>query len=160
MPLSCQGALSKGTRAPNEHCWVLWHEVLITIAVCPLQVRPINIVVDRGPACDLEPSLATMVGSKPVCHVNVRARREQGNVEAARIVPLLPDVETSGIVIRRGATLRGQRIVPSIESIAHCRGLRLVGEFLRHSRWQIVPQPHRHLTFAHRLCQPSMAGCL
>jgi len=68
------------------------------------QVDPIHVLGDLGATCNLEPGLAHVVGSESDRHINPGAGPEGGDAQVCSIVPLLPDIETTGILCRDGAT--------------------------------------------------------
>jgi len=142
-----------GTASSPRPCvdsWVARQETDATIALCPLQDRPIHVLAELDPTRDHHPGLATVLGSNRHIHPHVRTRREHGNRQTSCIVPLLPDVETSAGVRRTGAA-----------NIFACTIIRPVPEFLGHASGPIVvvvSQPRRHLILAHWMCDPSVTS--
>jgi len=68
------------------------------------QVDPIHVLGDLGATCNLEPGLAHVVGGDSDRHINRGAGPEGGDAQVCSVVPLLPQIETLGILCRDGAT--------------------------------------------------------
>jgi len=94
-----------------------------------------------------------MVGSELHLNPHVRAGCEYRNLLVLGIVPLLPDIETSGVLIRSGAAGGAGVVKLSSVRIAERRGLRLPPEVLRHASRPRLRRPHApfELVPAHRV---------
>jgi len=101
-----------------------------------------------------------MVGCDLRPHRHVLARREHGNSEARLVVPLLPKVQTSGIVVRSGPGSTGSAgVVLHVSLQVAIRGRLWLGlEVTGHAGNPIVPELVGHVVFAERLYHPPMAS--
>jgi len=141
------------------HSRVARHEIPGAIGLCPLQDRPAHLLIELGPACDLKPGLAPMVGGEQNGDPKVRAGCEHGNILISVIVPLLPDVEAFGICSGVGAAGCTGRVIIVLSQVAVRRRPRLVPEVLGHVARPVHSVAPGQLILAHRRCHPAMASC-
>jgi len=142
------------------HSRVARQEILGAIGLRPLQNRPVHLLIELGPTCDLKPSLSPMVGGEQDGDPEVRAGSERGNILIAMIVPLLPDLEAFGIPIGFGSARCSRRVILVLGQVAIRRGSRLISEVLGHVARKIRSVAPGQLILAQRRGHPTMASCL
>jgi len=148
---------------PAIHGRIAWQEATTAITCCSLEVSPIDALADLVPTCDHEPLLASMVSTQLHPSLHVRARCDLRNGDAGSIVPLLPNIQASGMHVGLGTARCSRGVQVPCRTIAIGGGEWLIAEIIRKTLWvvsMVVPQLELQVVLAHRLRQPPMASCL
>merc|ERR1719221_2371882 len=115
---------------------------------------------DLGRAREHEPGLSSMVCCQCPTDPHVRTRRDDRNIDATSIIPLLPGAQPFEAIFRIAAAIscRSVGVTPSI--VAERAAVRAIPQLLRHTLlpYIIVSHPACRIVVAHRLCQVSMTG--
>lgn len=91
---------SRRLHRPSIYARSARQESAVAITCGALQDGPVQILAHNRPTCDLEPSLAPVIGIHLRFDPEVRARSELRNRNACSIVPLLPHTESLSKDIR------------------------------------------------------------
>merc|ERR1719221_285873 len=115
---------------------------------------------DLGRAREHEPGLSSMVCSQSPTDPHVRTRRDDRNIDATGIIPLLPGAQPFEAIFRFAAAIscRSVGVAPSI--VAERAAVRAIPQLPGHTFLPnlIVSHPACHIVVARRLRQISMTS--